>query len=388
MSQQRTSYILASCVGLAVTSNIIVFSVTALAALKIAPHPVWATLPIVMQYVSSTLVCLPASLFMRRFGRKIGFSIALFVSGFGGLVCAYALVHSNFLIFNLGAMLIGVYGGFAPYYRFAAVDTAAPEAKGKIMSLVMAGGVVAAIAGPQLAKVGKNLFEIDFVGNYMIVAMLPLLALVFMSQTRLSKPQQHLDSGRSVAVLAKQPKFLLAVAAGMVSYAVMTLLMVATPLAMRVRDIGFGSITDVIQWHVLAMFLPSFFTGRLIQRFGVYRILLTGLFLYLGAVGMHFSGETLFQFWSGMMLIGLGWNFLYLGASHLLTETYVPEEMGKVQGFNETSILAIMSCVSLGAGFLFEQVGWVGVNLAALPLVGLVMALILWLIQLEKRVPA
>ncbi|OGG99243.1 MAG: hypothetical protein A2600_08530 [Candidatus Lambdaproteobacteria bacterium RIFOXYD1_FULL_56_27] len=379
MKTNWTAYLLSLCLALAVTGNILIFSASSLAALRIAPLRALATLPIVLQYASAALVSLPASFLMSRFGRRVVFAGALALCGLGAVVSAWALLLGEFWLFNIGALLLGFLGGVAPYYRFAAIDAATPAAKAKAISAVLAGGVLAALAGPTLAKVSKDWLEPQFMGTFLALGFLPLVSLVLLLGVRIPKPEPLSEAGRSMKEIMAQPRFRLAVTAAVLSYAVMSLLMVDTPLAMSDCQIGFGSISSVIQWHVLGMFVPSFFTSHLIRRFGVNRVLSLGGWCYLGAIGVNLFGQELWNFWAGLLLVGLGWNFLYLGATDLLTETYLPQEKAKVQGFNETLILCTIAGVSLGSGLLFAAVGWVGVNLVALGLVLTVLSLIYWL---------
>ncbi|MDT8448028.1 MAG: MFS transporter [bacterium] len=381
-----TLYLLTGCFTLAFMGNVMIFSVASLAGLRLAPSTGLATLPLVLHFVSGTTFSYPMSLWMRHFGRKSGFALGLVSWGLGGLISAGALYLSSFWLLCLGGVATGFFNATIPYYRFAAMEVAPVQSKARALALVMSGGVVSSLLGPEIAKATRAIAEIEFTGTYLSLTGLALLGLLFASFMRLSPLPKGHYTGRSLGEIFGQPRFLVALSAGMVGYGVMTFLMVTSPVAMRQGGCTFDHVAWVIEWHMLGMFLPSFFTGRLIGKFGLYKVLSAGIAFNLTAIAFGLAGTELEHFWLGMACLGIGWNFLYLGSSALLTETYRPEETARVQGINETLILASSAVASLSSGLIYEVLGWKGVNWAAFPLVLTVALLIVWQQRLERRV--
>ncbi len=288
----------------------------------------------------------------------------------------------SFWLFWAGNLLLGLYQGFAMYYRFAAVDVASPAFRSRAISFVLAGGVLAAFLGPWNASAAWDLVAgVPSGGPYLVIALLALLAIGLLSRLRVpaSGEPQPGDTSRPMRAIAGQASFMVAVLAGAVGYAVMTLVMTATPLAMRAQGFEMGQVAFIMQWHVLGMFAPSFFTGSLVARFGVPRILLSGALLLTGAALVTNLGASLTHFWMALVLLGVGWNFLFVGGSALLSSVHSEAERGKVQGINDLMIFSLVAIGALLAGQLLHRLGWEALNLAMLPLTLLMTLAALWL---------
>jgi hypothetical protein len=277
----------------------------------------------------------------------------------------------SFALFCCGTTLLGAYQGFALYYRFAAADTATPEFRPKAISLVMAGGIAAALFGPETAKWSRTLFEpVLFAGCYLVIVGLCLAACLLVQLVRIPRPATvSFRGGRPMSEIARQPGFVVAAGSAMLAYGVMVLVMTATPLAMLECNLSFAEAAFVIQWHALGMYAPSFVTGHLIAKFGVSRIMAAGALLLAICIAVDVSGVSLAHFWLGLMLLGIGWNFLFVGASTLLTHTYRPEERAKVQAANDFLVFGMVSISSFSSGALLGNFGWLWVNLAVTPLI-------------------
>ena len=383
--------LLAICQAIGMSGMNIIMTTTALVGIMIDENKALATLPLGLQFTATMLTVIPASLLMRRIGRRAGFLIGSCLGMSGGLVCAYGIFAASLPIFAAGSMLMGSFMAFQTYYRFAAVDTATPEFKSKAISLVMAGGVIAGLFGPETAKWSRDLFEpVVFAGCYVVIAGLHVVAFVVLQF--LDIPRSAADdspsSGRPLGVIVRQPVFLVACAAATIGYGTMSFVMTATPLAVVGCGLSFEDAAFVIQWHVLGMFVPFFFTGYLINRFGVINVMLAGaVFLGLAVLVAH-SGLELYQFWLALVALGVGWNFCYLGGTALLTECYRPEEKAKVQGFSDFLTFATTAVASFSAGALQNLYGWTATNLVVAPLIVLAAAMILWLRWLHRPTAA
>ncbi|MCG8334456.1 MAG: MFS transporter [Proteobacteria bacterium] len=384
---KRNVLLLAFCQALGNTGNIIVFSVSALAGAKLAPDKSLATLPLFSQFLAATLTTIPASFLMKKLGRKTGFMVGSFVACLGGGVAYFSIAWGNFPLFCLGSALLGVLVGFMPYYRFAAVDAADENFKNNAISLTLAGGVLAAVLGPSLADYSVNLFPAEFAGNFFLLLLLPLVGICLLFFVRIAPIAETAEEGsRPLAEIVKQPKFILALLGGMIGYGVMSILMVSTPLSMKHSALTFENITFVIQWHVLGMFVPSFVTGSLIQRFGVYKILFLGALMNVGCVAINLNGTGLYHYWVALILLGVGWNFLFIGASSLLTECYNESEKAAVQAMNEFLVLAVVATSSLFSGVLFQWVGWKMINFLVLPPIIFILLISLWIQFRYKKI--
>jgi MFS family permease len=368
-AEKKNVALLCATQALLFTNNTILIAINGLAGYALATDKSLATLPVTSYVIGAALTTLPVSHLMRRVGRINGFTIGTLIGILGALICGYAVYSHSFWMLCAGTLVMGIYNASGQYYRFAAADVASPDFKSKAISLVMAGGLVGGILGPQTSKWTKDLLPGEFLGSYLALIGFCVVALVLqrlMTIPRLTAAEQK-DQGRPLREIARQPAFLVAVMSGMIGYGVMNLLMTATPLAMKSCAHPFSDAAFVIQWHVIAMFAPSFVTGSLIKRFGVRNILFTGVLLSLACVAIALSGVEVMHFWLALVLIGVGWNFMYLGGTTLLTETHTSSEKAKVQGANDMAIFITMAISSASSGWLFSAKGWELMNYGAIP---------------------
>lgn len=388
----RNVPLLAICQSLMMSANSLIIASSALVGAAIAPDKALATLPLAAQFIAIMLTSIPAAIMMAKIGRKQGFMLSTLLGISGGVVTTYAILNQNFWLFLSGTVLVGMFNGFANYYRFAAADSVSQSLKGKAISYVMIGGVVAAIVGPNLANHAKDwLGSAQFAGSYASIIVLYLLSLLTLSFLKLphhSPDEEKIEerAPRSTKEIIKQPTFVVALVCAMLGYGVMSFLMTATPLAMDHSHHHFDDTAFVIQWHVLGMFAPSFFTGSLIQRFGVLQIMLTGTILGFACAVINLFGTTVPHFWFALVLLGISWNFMFIGATTLLTETYHDNERARAQAINDFSVFTTVAMASLSAGALQHHFGWEVVNLGSLPFLAVAAAMIVWLQVSGKRV--
>ena len=375
--------ILVTSQALFLIASITVMTLSGVVGRALSPAPALATLPISLMMVGTVLSTLPASLLMKRLGRRPGFIIGAVLGGAaGGAISVLGIAHGQFWLFCCGNLLLGVHQGFAMYYRFAAADVASESFRSRAISLVMAGGVAAAFLGPWNARFSGLLMpELPHAGPYAVIAALALLAALLMTQLRVPKvAEPHAARPtRTVRTIARQPTFAFAVAAAAMGYTVMALVMTATPLAMRNAGFGMPDAAAVMQAHVLGMFVPSFFTGRLIARLGVLSVVLTGTAALMISALTAVAGTSLAHFSIALVMLGIGWNFLFVGGSTLLTQTHTAAERGLVQGVNDLAVFSLVAGGSLMAGLLLHQVGWATLNLLMIPPVTAVALGALWL---------
>lgn len=387
--QRRNVLVLALCQAMSMTSMTIMITVSSLVGQELADDKAFATWPLGLQQIGVMMATFPASLLMRRIGRRAGFSIGAVIGIVGAMIQLHAVFHLQFWEFCFGNMLVGAANGFALFYRFAATDTADAAFKSKAISLVMAGGVIAAILGPQLAQWSHDWFQpVGYAGAFVAVAFMQMLAGLLVQFVRIPRPtvEERSNSGRPLLEIIRQPVFIVAAGGSMIGYGVMSLVMTATPLAMKDCGFTFGNSAFVIQCHALGMFLPSFFTGHLIARYGVLRVMLAGAALFAGCVAINLSGVALWQFWAALIFLGLGWNFLYVGGSTLLTESYLPQERAKTQATNDCLVFGMVTIASFASGALHHTYGWAAVNLGVIVPVTVAASMIGWL--LLRRRPA
>jgi len=348
---------------------------------QLAPSPSWATLPMSMTIVGTALTTFPISLMMRRTGRRLGFVVCALTGALGSLIGVYAIFVRSFELFLLGCFLVGVYQASASYYRFAAADTASPVFKPKAISWVMTGGIIAALIGTVLVMATVDLLApVTFAGTWVVMAVLALVGAGILLAVDIPLTEKHdAPSGRPLGVIARQPRYMVAALTAMLAYGIMMLVMTATPVAMLGCGFTVKDSSWVIQWHALAMFVPSFFTGSLIAHYGAERISALGMILLVAAAIAGLLGIAFENFAVGLVLIGLGWNFGFIGGTTMLTETYEAEEKNKAQGLNDFLVFATTALTSLSAGKLLPWFGWEGVNYAVFPMVVLALVMIAWL---------
>lgn len=365
-----------------------IFTVAGLAGQSLAPNICWATLPITAAVIGSMLTATPISAFMQRHGRRAGFAIGALGGGIGGALGAFALLQQSFVLFVVAALFTGVYMSAQGFYRFAAADTASDAYRPKAISLVMAGGLLSAVFGPQLVKLTAEAMVIPFLATYLAVMALNLVGVFLFLLLDIPKPAaavQGAPTGRSRAELIRTPRIAVAMICATVSYALMNLVMTSSPLAVVGCGFTKGNAADVVTAHVLAMYAPSFFTGHLIARFGAERIVATGLVILAGAGAVAIAGVNLANFFVALSLLGLGWNFGFIGATTMLTAQQAAAEKGRLQGLNDLVVFGGVTVASFSSGGLMNcsggsvQAGWQAVNFAMLPFLVLAGGALIWL---------
>lgn len=369
------------------------FIIGGLAGQSLASNVCFATLPITLIVLGSMVAATPISGIMQRYGRRAGFMVGACAGAAGGAIGAYGLYTASFPIFLLGSFITGIYMSAHGFYRFAAADTASDEYRPKAISYVMAGGLAAAIIGPQLVKVTADAYVIPFMGTYGAIIVLNVVgSLLFFALDIPTPPAPHADSpaGRTRWELITTPRIAVAVICATVTYALMNLVMTSTPLAVVGCGYTTGNAADVVTAHVLAMYVPSFFTGHLIARFGTQRIMAIGLFILAVAGGVALAGVALGNFFFALILLGLGWNFGFIGATTMLSEEHSVEERGRMQGLNDLILFGGVTLASLSSGGLMNcsggspQEGWMAVNIAMVPFIALAGASLIWLMMRPK----
>jgi hypothetical protein len=385
--ERRNVVLLACAQALFQTVSVLVMTVGALAGARIAPEPWLATAPIAAMLLGTAAATWPAAGLMARRGRRPGFLLGTLLGVLGGLTGAAGIWVSSLALLGLGTFLVGAYQGFAQFYRFAAAEVASEAFRPRAISFVLAGGVFAALAGPELGRWGGPLLAAEYAGSFLILSLVSLLATGALLGLRVPAPRSEPSgaAARPLRSIMAQPTYRVALFGAATGYGVMILAMTATPLAMVHHHHGLADTARVIQAHVLGMFLPSFVTGTLIGRFGVLRVMLTGVALLAGHIGMALTGTGFGSFAGALVLLGVGWNFLYIGGTTLLTETYSAAERARAQAANDLTIFAVGLTSSLGVGALLEWLGWQGLNAALLPWLALAALAILRLTVTRRR---
>ncbi|SVA94777.1 uncharacterized protein METZ01_LOCUS147631, partial [marine metagenome] len=388
----RTILLLSLCFALTGTTSSLTVSASPLVGFQIADNQALATLPLSFHLIGTMLAGIPASFLMKNVGRRYGFMIGTGIGAFGAASAAGAIIYSNFYLFCLSIFCLGILSGFAQLYRFAAADVATHEFKTKAVSLVMVGGIIAGFIGPTVASKAKDLIpNAEFAGSYLFVIMFHVLIVLILLGTRLPRPDFTEKKGktRPLKEIFSQPKFLVAVLSAMAGYGVMAMVMTATPLAMT-EGSGhqFSDAAFVIQWHIVGMFAPSFFTGSLIHRYGSVPIIFTGILLNVLCIAINLAGTDVFNYWSSLILLGMGWNFMFVAGTTMVIETYSPAEKAIVQGVNDFLVFGTAAVSSLLAGVVQTSLGWRAVNLSSIPLLGVAVLALLWYIfrNAEKEV--
>ena len=386
VSQNKNVALLATCQALLFTNNSTLIALNGLAGYALAPQKSLATAPVTGWVIGAAVTTYFASLLMKRIGRRAGFTLGAGVGIVGALICAAALATASFWLFCFGAMVFGVYNAFGQYYRFAAADVAAPDFKAKAISYVVAGGLVGGIVGPTLSRFTVDLLPTTYLAAYLTLIGFLVIAIVVLRFLDIPPPTaaEAKEGGRPLAEIAAQPAFVVAVLCGAFSYGVMNLLMTATPLAMGVCGHPYAAAATVISSHVVGMFAPSFVTGDLIKRFGALNVMIAGVVVNLVCIGVALAGVEIAHFWWALVLLGVGWNFVFIGATALLTETYRPAEKAKAQGANDLFILLTMATSSFSSGMILERNGWQTLNYAAIPFVLAMGVAVLWLMTKRR----
>jgi predicted MFS family arabinose efflux permease len=386
----RQVLLLVTAQAFAQTASILVMTVAGLAGSQIAPAPYLATVPISAMILGTVVATVPASMWMARAGRRVGFITGALLGALGGLVAASGIVIRSFFVLLLGLFLIGTYQAFTLFYRFAAAEVSDDAFRPRAISLVLTGGVAAALLGPALADRGALLLERAYAGSFLMLSAVSLAAAGLLLGLRIPTPEPQVSQNqpRPLLDILRQPTFAVAMFGAATGGGVMVLAMTAMPLAMAQHHHSLSATTVVMQMHVLGMFLPSFFTGSLIARFGVLRVMFSGAVLLSAHVALSLSGTDFAAFASALALLGIGWNFLYVGGTTLLTDAYLPAERGRAQAANDLLIFVVGLASSLTAGVLLEIAGWRLMNAYLVPwLVGATIA-VLWLGHIRRTAPS
>ncbi|MDD5479101.1 MFS transporter [Rhodoferax sp.] len=377
----RHLWLLAICQGLFLTNNVTFIAINGLVGLSLAPLGWMATLPVMGYVVGGAFSTSLVAQTQQRYGRKTSFQMGLVVACLSALLCAYAAWSRNFWLLCAATLVAGYYNANANLYRFAAAELANAGAKEKAVSMVMAGGLIGAVAGPNLAAQTRALTAVPFMGAYLalaVVALLSMLVLAFITFPPAPAPSHH-SQGRTLKEIMRQPAFMVAAACGALGFGVMNLLMAATPLAMQQCSLPFSDVALVLEWHVIGMFAPGFFTGHLIKRFGVLPIMGVGVVLNAACIGIALTGVDLHQFLIALFLLGVGWNFLFTGSTTLSLQTYTPQEKDRAQGALNFFVFATTALSSLASGVLVTTQGWLWLNAGSMLPVLLTGAAIVWL---------
>jgi MFS family permease len=388
---KKNLWLLALCQGLLMTNNVVFIAINGLVGLQLAPFGWMATLPVMGYVVGGALSTPLVAASQTRWGRRGSFQLGLAVAFLSAALCAWAAFSANFWLLCAATVIAGYYNANGQLYRFAAAELTASAFREKAVSLVLAGGLLGAVAGPNLASGTRSLFPVPFAGAYMALMLVALLAMACMAGVRfeaLPKPTPGatpLPAGRPLSELLRQPVFAVAVLGAALGYGVMNLLMAATPLAMQVCGFGFDSAALVLEWHVIGMFAPGFFTGHLIKRVGTLPVMFLGVLLNLVCVGIALSGQEIAHFTAALFLLGVGWNFLFTGSTTLALTAYRKEEKDRAQGAINFFVFATMAVTSLASGALVTTSGWNWLNLASLPPLCLTGGALLWLMARQRR---
>lgn len=384
----RNLWLLAAAQGLFLTNNVTFIAINGLVGLALAPLGWMATLPVMGYVVGGALSTNIVAATQMRFGRKISFQMGLVVGLLAALLCAYAAFGRNFWLLVGATMVAGYYNANANLYRFAAAELAAPPAREKAVSLVMAGGLIGAVLGPNLAARTRDLYAVPFAGAYIALALVALVSIAILSFIRFPPvpPRTAANSGRPLGQIMRQPVFIVAAIGGSLGFGVMNLLMAATPIAMQQCGLPFSDAAFVLQWHVIGMFAPGFFTGHLIKRFGALPVMGVGVALNLLCIVTALSGVDLHQFLIALFLLGVGWNFLFTGATTLSLKAYRPEEKDRAQGALNFFMFATLALSSFASGVLVTTSGWQLLNLGSLVPVAVTAAALIWL-AMRQRMP-
>ncbi|MED6339926.1 MAG: MFS transporter [SAR324 cluster bacterium] len=392
-SPQTNTYIsillLSICFSLSASTSSLSVSASSIVGFQIAENKALATFPLTFHLLGTMLAGIPASMLMKFIGRRYGFLIGTGIGTFGAASASLAIIYSSFPFFCLSIFCLGILNGFAQLYRFTAVEVSSIELRTKAVSYVMLGGIAAGFIGPAIAAEGKDYIEnAQFAGSYLSIILLYFFIVIILMRIRLPQPSLEEQTGdtRPLKVIFMQPKFIVSVLSAMIGYGVMAMIMTATPLAMtKGNGYPFSDAAFIIQWHALGMFAPSFITGSLIKRFGAVQIIFTGIFLNFICIAINISGTEIINYWSALVLLGVGWNFMFVAGTTMVTETYQPAEKAIVQGVNDFLVFGTAALCSLLSGVLQTSFGWETVNLSAIPLLLIVLVSLFWFILSSKQ---
>jgi len=379
---------LAAAQALTGANSAVIFATAAIVGYTLSPDSSLATVPVSMYVVGLAAGTLPTGAISRHFGRRVAFIIGTGFGALTGLLGSFAILHGSFALFCFATFLGGLYGAVAQSYRFAAADGASAAYRPKAVSWVMAGGVFAGILGPQLVQWTMDVWQpYLFAFSYMVQAAIALIAMVIVAGVDAPKPAPaDLHGGRPLLTIMRQPRFIAAALCGIITYPLMNLVMTSAPLAMKLCGLSVGDSNFGLQWHIVAMYAPSFFTGGLIARFGAPKIVAAGLLLEAGAATIGLTGLTAIHFWGTLFVLGLGWNLGFVGASAMVLETHLPQERNKVQAFNDFLVFGMMAIGSFLSGELLANYGWSVVNIVVFPPVALGLAVLLFASSGQRRI--
>jgi predicted MFS family arabinose efflux permease len=389
-TSRRDIFLLACCQALLLTNSSGLIAMNGLIGYSLAQTKALATFGVTTYVAGSAIATIPMSLWMARAGRRVGFMAGALANILGCCIGAAALAIRSFPLFCLATGIIGIYNAVGLQYRFAAAEVATPADRAKAISLVLAGGVVGGLIGPQSVRVARDLLSTPFQGSFVVLALFAVVAVAIQSRVHVPAPPHDVRAakGRPLREIVRQPAYVVAVLAGALGYGLMNLLMTATPIAMNFCGHPFSAMALVIEWHVVAMFAPGFITGSLIRRFGMLSIILAGVVSTAIGTFIAVDGNSVAHFAASLVALGVGWNFMYTGATALLTQTHTPSEKGRAQGLNDFVMFMTMGATSVASGALVTTSGWETMNLAALPVLAIVAIAVLWLFRLQRQAPA
>jgi MFS family permease len=380
-------FLLALCQGLFLTNNVTFIAINGLVGLSLAPVGWMATLPVMGYVVGGALSTGLVAKSQAKWGRRVSFQLGLLVGLLSAVLCAFAAHTHNFALLVVATVIAGYYSANGQLYRFAAAELAEPSFREKAVSWVMAGGLIGAIVGPNLASKSKSWFETPFMGAYVALTVVAVLGMVLMHFVKFPPVEVKVkgsSEGRPLSEIMKQPVFIVSAAAAALSYGVMNLLMAATPLAMQVCGYQFSDAALVLEWHVIGMFAPGFFTGHLIKKFGTLQIMAVGVLLNFVCIAIALSGTELHQFVLALFVLGLGWNFLFTGSTTLSMSAWRPEEKDRAQAAINFCVFGTMAFTSFASGALVTTQGWTLLNYGSLVPVVLTALALAWLVWIRK----
>ena len=387
---KRNVFLLIVCQALLFVNNTTMIAVNGLVGYALAPTATLATIPVTAYVIGSALASAPIAKMMRRYGRRVGFSVGTLFGMLGVTLAAMGAHYKMFWLLCLGTRVVGFYNACGQLYRFAAAEVAPPSFKERAISYVMAGGIIGGVVGPNLAKYSKDMLAVAFAGSYAVLVLFALVSLLVIQMIRFpaQTAAEKAGGGRPLGEIMRQPVFVVAALSATIGYGVMNLLMTATPLAMQMCSHPFSDAALVLEWHVIGMFAPSFFTGSLIKRFGAVNIILVGVALMFACVAFALNGNDVMHFLGALFALGVGWNFMFIGGTTLLTETYRPEEKNRVQGANDFLVFLTMAISSFSSGALVTTRGWEMLNLGALPFLVVITLALVWLATRRRMLAA